>query len=138
MGRLRPMFLREDFAWKLPRNTFIRDAAQCGLISGEMFFIGCFYKGTAKIRFQFVMMAVMTTHDVDAQKERQKLSLVRLQHSASPKPHPSKHDPCNIAASKNRSCAAIFGMLRSRSCYSACSPEEFCEYLFRVCLGILH
>ena len=24
------------------------------------------------------------------------------------------------------------------SCYFACSPEEFCEYFFRVCLGILH
>ena len=23
-------------------------------------------------------------------------------------------------------------------CYFACSPEEFCEYLFGVCLGILH
>ena len=22
--------------------------------------------------------------------------------------------------------------------YFACSPEEFCEYFFRVCLGILH
>ena len=22
--------------------------------------------------------------------------------------------------------------------YSACSPEEFCEYFFRVCLGSLH
>ena len=29
-------------------------------------------------------------------------------------------------------------MNNDRKCYSACSPEEFCEYFFRVCLGILH
>ena len=29
-------------------------------------------------------------------------------------------------------------LTRSRAHYFACSPEEFCEYFVRVCLGILH
>ena len=28
--------------------------------------------------------------------------------------------------------------VRTPICYFAFSPEEFCEYFFRVCLGILH
>ena len=38
-----------------------------------------------------------------------------------------------------RKIAAIFSPAsKNCNCYVACSPEEFCEYLFRVCLGILH
>ena len=34
---------------------------------------------------------------------------------------------------------AIFRILGTeKKHYVACSPEEFCEYFFRVCLGILH
>ena len=36
--------------------------------------------------------------------------------SANPKPHPSKPRPLQHATSENGSCAAVFGMLRCRSC----------------------
>ena len=35
-------------------------------------------------------------------------------------------------------CVCVFPTCQREKHYSACSPEEFCEYFFRVCLGILH
>ena len=44
--------------------------------------------------------------------------------SASPKPHPAKPHPCNMAQAKNRSCTAIFG---SCAAETALQHSLFCS-----------
>ena len=53
-----------------------------------------------------------------------------------PENHPKsrntkKKSPCLVIRE-------LFQKVRANFCYFASSPEKFCEYFFRICLGTLH